>query len=114
VRRLFLFGVFVGAVQLLMVAAPANAAISCSYSGASHSVTVGMTANNDSTTIVRSDSAIDVSEAACGSATVNNTDTITVNGSSGRQNLTIDLSGGAFAPGSTPDPSSSEIEFQVS
>ena len=62
-------------------------------------------------------SAIWLNTAACGGATTANTDSITVTGAAGTtENLTIDQSGGAFAPGATAETGTgalSEIEFAV-
>jgi Ca2+-binding RTX toxin-like protein len=45
---------------------------------------------------------------------VNNVDRVNVNGTSGSESLTLDLSGGQFSPGFTPEGSGiSEIEFQL-
>jgi Ca2+-binding RTX toxin-like protein len=54
-------------------------------------------------------------EAACGAATTTNTDSIGVTGSAGTvERLTIDQSGGAFAPGATAEADASpEIEIAV-
>jgi Ca2+-binding RTX toxin-like protein len=51
----------------------------------------------------------------CGTATVNNVDTITVTDSSpgGPTGIFIDLSGGPFAPGFSSEPASPEIEFSI-
>jgi Ca2+-binding RTX toxin-like protein len=51
----------------------------------------------------------------CGAATVTNTDTIVVNGAAATaEHLTIDLSGGLFAPGATPEATgASEIEISL-
>ncbi len=50
----------------------------------------------------------------CATATTANTDTIVVNGTTGAENVTIDLSGGQFAPGVSVEGSGlSEIEFVV-
>jgi Ca2+-binding RTX toxin-like protein len=62
-------------------------------------------------------SAIWLNSAACGEATTASTDSITVTGAAGTtENLTIDQSGGAFAPGATAETGTgalSEIEFAV-
>jgi len=51
---------------------------------------------------------------ACGAATTTNTDLILVNGAVGTvENLTIDLSGGAFAPGATAESDTAEIEMSL-
>ena len=79
-----------------------------SAAGDSASIAVGTGANAGR---------IMVGVAACGSpaiATVANTDTIVVNGTTGAETVTIDLSGGQFAPGARwRAPGSSEIEFVV-
>jgi Ca2+-binding RTX toxin-like protein len=55
-----------------------------------------------------------VPDATCASSTVNNVDRVNVNGTSGSDSLTLDLSGGQFSPGFTPEGSGiSEIEFQL-
>jgi Ca2+-binding RTX toxin-like protein len=55
-----------------------------------------------------------VPDATCASSTVNNVDRVNVNGTSGSESLTLDLSGGQFSPGFTPEGSGiSEIEFQL-
>jgi Ca2+-binding RTX toxin-like protein len=113
VKGLLASCLLLAAVSVLLIAAPAQAAVSCNYSAASHAVTVTMNAQGDIGSIVRNGTAILVNGVACGAATVNNTDTITVNGAVGRQNLAIDFSGGAFMPGFTPDAVSSEIEFAI-
>ena len=49
----------------------------------------------------------------CGAATTSNTDTISVSGNAGTvETLDIDMSGGAFAPGATPEATgTSDIEL---
>src|SRR6266545_3210238 len=95
----------------LLGAAPAGAAISCSYSSGSHDVTIAMTANGDSVYIKRSGTAIQANFANCGAATVTNTHHIVVNGSAGAQSVSIDLGAGAFEPGNDGESSTPEIEF---
>ena len=52
--------------------------------------------------------------APCGTATTVTTNTIVVSGSTGSETVTIDLSGGPFAPGATAEGSGvSEIEFAI-
>src|SRR5215471_7582344 len=101
-RRVFVTALC-AAAALLMVAfvAPAGAAVSCSYTAANHTVTVNATGNSDGVTFIRNGSAIYVNSVPCGAATVTNTDMIKVNPAAGRQNVVIDLHGGAFAPGFT-------------
>ena len=51
---------------------------------------------------------------ACGAATTTNTDTILVSGAAGSvESITIDLSGGPFAPGATAESGASEIEISL-
>ena len=51
---------------------------------------------------------------ACGAATTTNTDTILVSGAAASvEALTIDLSGGPFAPGATAESGTSEIEISL-
>ena len=55
-----------------------------------------------------------VGAAACGAAMTSTTDTVVVNGNTGAEGLTIDLSGGPFAPGASVEGTgSSEIEFTI-
>jgi Ca2+-binding RTX toxin-like protein len=103
----------VAAVAALSVAGPAGAAVTCSYDTGTHNVTVKATGNNINVVIVRNGTAIQVNGAACGAADVNNTAQIKVTGGAGRQNVYIDFSGGAFAPGFGADAGVAEIEFAV-
>jgi Ca2+-binding RTX toxin-like protein len=90
----------------------ASAAASCSFAGATVTVTLtgGATA-----ILVRQGNAIALDGSPCDTATVSNTDDVVVDGSpSNPDDLTIDLSGGAFVPGATSeDGDSDEIEFFV-
>ena len=54
-----------------------------------------------------------IGDPTCGGATVNNVDTVEVAGAGGNESLTIDESGGPFAPGLTPEAAPAEIEFAV-
>jgi Ca2+-binding RTX toxin-like protein len=110
-RRLLLGTFLVLASPIALTASPAQAAVSCNYNAATHAVSIQAGANNDSVTIARSGSAIQVNGVACGAAMVDNTDTITVTGAAGRQNVRVDLSGGAFVPSFSN--SSGEIRFAV-
>ncbi len=110
-KRLLVSGFLAAALQLLLAAAPAHAAITCSYSSPNVTLNFGTNSNGFNATIVRNGMAIYVNGAPCGAATVSNTNKITVNGDLGRQNLTIDLSGGAFEP-SLSNPSG-EITFAL-
>jgi Ca2+-binding RTX toxin-like protein len=88
----------------------------CVYSAATKTVTASISAGGSASLVV-SGGAIHFGAvpAACGAATVTNTDSIVVNGASGSvEQLTLDLSGGAFAPGATPEASgASELEISV-
>lgn len=96
----------------LWQAASAQALVSCGYDAAFHGVSISLTADNDSATLIRNGDAIGVNGGNCGAATVNNTDTIFVAGGFGHRSLTIDLSGGQFAPGATSESTgTSEIEI---
>jgi Ca2+-binding RTX toxin-like protein len=99
-----------------VLSAPANAAVTCGF--AAGTATVSMSAAGDSASIAVGTGAnagrIMVGATACGAATTALTDTIVVNGNTGAENVTIDLSGGQFAPGLTPEGTgTSEIEFVV-
>jgi Ca2+-binding RTX toxin-like protein len=104
-------------VCALLMAAPAGAVVSCVYTSGDHKATISfdpVNPNNESVTIGRSGTAIQVNFANCGSATVTNTNTIVVTGGPGRQFLGVTLSGGAFEPGFTLEGGGvSEIEIQV-
>ena len=98
----------------IVASSPTEAASSCVFDAATAELTVALPAVGDTGTLKRSGSAIRLNGGACGAATVANTDTITVTGASGRQTLTVDLSGGTFAPGKTAEPGGvSEIEVAV-
>jgi hypothetical protein len=111
----------------MMNVTPASAEVTCTYSNGV--LTVEVTPPDPSVLFVVSGDQIlveneDSSPRACGDpsrpeivgalVTVTNTDTIVVRGSSPVVNVIIDLVGGPFAPGLTPEADgSSEIEFQV-
>jgi Ca2+-binding RTX toxin-like protein len=106
------------AVGMAAFAAPvsAHAAVSCVFGGGT--ATVSMSAAGDSGSLAVGTGAnagrIMVGAAACGAATVTNTDTIVVNGNTGAETITIDLSGGPFGPGVAVEGSgTSEIEFAI-
>lgn len=95
----------------VVLAAPAGA-VTCTPTGTDVAIVVD---NGESVTIARSGDAIAVNGAPCGTATVANTDTISVTSTGVPVEVTIDLAGGAFEPGATPedDGGTSEIEFTV-
>ena len=110
---------FVSIVAFLIAlgaAAPAQGAVSCLFGAGT--ATVSMSAAGDSASIAVGTGAnagrIMVGVTACGLATTSLTDTIVVNGTTGAENVTVDLSGGQFAPGAAVEGSGlSEIELVV-
>ena len=117
-RRLVRGAVVLGIVVpgVLFSASPAFAVVTCAFDTLTGTAAVTFGAG-DAITIARSGSQIEVNGAACGIgplvATVTTTDTVTFVGvATGNEALTIDLSGGPFAPGVTVEGSgTSEIEF---
>ena len=102
------------AALLLLPAAPATAAVTCSYDAATDTVSVAMPDAESNAVLHRSGNAIAVGGVACGAATVTNTDLIVATGSDGSQSIDVSLAGGPFAPGTTPEGSGvSEIEIQI-
>jgi Ca2+-binding RTX toxin-like protein len=102
-----------GVVLLASVglAPPAAAAVACTFTAPTATVT---SEAGDAVVIVRSGDAIHVSGSPCESATVTTTDTIAVQATGVLASVTIDLSGGAFAPGATVESDdSSEIEINL-
>jgi len=93
---------------------PAQAAPTCTYDAPTLTVTVTV-GSGESATIARSLDLITLDGAPCDVATVQTTDTIVVNGTGTPTEIAIDLSGGPFEPGATPesDGGASEIEFTV-
>jgi Ca2+-binding RTX toxin-like protein len=93
---------------------PALAAPTCTYDAPTMTVTVAL-GNGESATIARSVDLITLDGVPCDVATVQTTDTIVVNGTGDPTEVTIDLSGGPFEPGATPetDGGASEIEFTI-
>ena len=94
---------------------PAQAAASCLFNAETATIEV-VIPEFESATLARAGDAILVDTQPCGSARITNTDLIHVVddqiGPPGRPSLTIDLSGGPFAPGLTREgDGSSEIEI---
>ncbi len=112
-RRLLAFAATIGLAALVFADAPATAAVGCTFSAGTVGVTIS--APNQAATIARTPGGqIQVGGAQCGSATVTNTDKITVMGALGSQAARIDLANGGFAPGATAEGSgTSEIEFEI-
>ena len=86
----------------------------CKFDGATATVTIAIP-RNETATLSRTGDAILLDGAACDTATVTNTDLVLfVNAANmpGKANVTIDLTGGPFAPGLTPESDgNSEIEI---
>ena len=58
--------------------------------------------------------ATSITDPTCSGSTVLNTDTIDVDGATGTESVTIDISGGAYAPGMTDEPGTTdEIEWSI-
>src|SRR4051812_47481028 len=93
---LLLSSVVVGAVAF--GATPAAAAVTCTYDSGSRTATIAMGAGG-SVKVALNGTALDVNGAQCQTATVTNTDTVVVNGSTGSESVTLDLGGGAFTNG---------------
>jgi Ca2+-binding RTX toxin-like protein len=106
----------VAALACLASAAPSLAAVTCTYSGADH--TLSVSAADSFTRLVRAGASLEIDDAhsriPCtrGHATVTNTDRIQI-AHTGLSADVIDLGGGPFAPGFTPEPQgTSEIEIE--
>lgn len=94
--------------------APASAAASCSYDDPSGAVAVVL----DGTPAVLArgtgpGAAITLDGVPCGTATVGTAETVTVSGAVGDDDLTLDLTNGALAPGLTVEAGVSAIETAV-
>ncbi|HEV2814588.1 MAG TPA: hypothetical protein VGW10_15140 [Solirubrobacteraceae bacterium] len=87
----------VTSLALLAVAAPAQAAFdTCAFAGGVVTATFGAGTTG---TLRVSGSAIQADGSNCQAATINNTQTIVVDGDDANEVLTLDLGGGPFAPG---------------
>ena len=88
---------------------------SCAYDAGSKAVTAQMVAGSQGTLrVVGGEIHFGAAPAPCGSATTANTNSITIAGGSGStEHVTIDQTGGAFAPGATVETGASEIEIAV-
>jgi Ca2+-binding RTX toxin-like protein len=91
----------------------ASAAVACDHSGSALSVT--MTVQADRATFLRGPNGeIEVNDAQCGTATVENVEEISVTGADGWQRVRIDLAGGPFASSSAQsDPTIADIRFSI-
>jgi RTX calcium-binding nonapeptide repeat (4 copies) len=97
----------------LLVAGPASAAPTCVFDqvGGAVTITVG---GGETAVIAVANDAITLNGTACDAATVSTTDSITVNATGTPLQVDIDLGGGEFGPGLTPEgDGSSEIEFTL-
>ena len=98
-----------------LLATPATAVPTCVFDPATATINVAV-GNGETATIGRSGDAITLNATPCDvAATVSTTDTVAVTATGTPTEVGIDLSGGPFAPGVTPetDGGTSEIEFQV-
>lgn len=107
IRFAVLTAMFVLAFQLL--ALPARAA-TCLFVPPVVTVDVGA---GETATIGRTGADITLNGAACGGATVDNTDTIAITTTGVPAEIVIDLTGGPLAPGLTPEADGSEIEITI-
>jgi Ca2+-binding RTX toxin-like protein len=100
------------AVVSVGLATPAAAVVGCTF--AAPVVTVTLDAG-DTAMIARSGDAIAVNGSPCDTATVSNTDTVSVTANGVPGGIVIDLAGGPFEPGATveTDGGASEIEFAI-
>jgi Ca2+-binding RTX toxin-like protein len=93
---------------------PASAAVSCSQAGTT--LTVTLPTQDDKATFLRGPGReILVNGAQCGTATTENTETVTVTGADQYQHVYIDLAGGPFVSlqRETSPPNGTSVQFQV-
>src|SRR5262245_46975571 len=108
------------AAYLMLAAVPAQAvANSCTYNSVNRQVTFDMNGLHgwlgvSAGDIMANDDTAGTGATQCGTATVNNTDGITVDGDGSTGVLVLDLRGGPFAPGESPEASgTAEIEINA-
>ncbi|MCI0633662.1 MAG: hypothetical protein L0206_07085 [Actinobacteria bacterium] len=96
----------------LLVAGPASAAPACVFDQVGAvTITVG---DGETAVIAVANGAITLNGTACDAATVSTTGSITVNATGTPTQVDIDLGGGEFAPGLSPEgDGTSEIEFTM-
>ena len=115
VRPLHLSALAVGLLASLLFASAASAqSESCVYSAATHTVCTAAIASGGQATLVVSGGRLTfgATPAPCGAATTTNTDTISIAGTVGTNEiLTLDERGGMFGPGFTPESNIPEIEI---
>ncbi|HEX9994698.1 MAG TPA: hypothetical protein VGB14_17350 [Acidimicrobiales bacterium] len=108
-----------GAVAALVPATPAGASPSCRFDAGSRTVVVDLPADADVGVLLTEpdgDIAFEFRLCLDGAtpATVTTTDLVVVRGGAGRQEITVDLSDGPFAPGATDEAGGSdEIELRI-
>lgn len=95
------------------VSPPPPPAGACEYTAATRAVHATMAAGDSATLVVAGGQIhFGAPAGACGAATTANTDTITISGVTGSvETLTIDQSGGTFAPGAAAEGNLPEIEI---
>jgi Ca2+-binding RTX toxin-like protein len=110
-RSPFRFAVLAAILVLAfpLFALPATAA-TCLFVAPAVTIDVGA---GETATIGRTGADITLNGAACGGGTVANTDTITVTATGVPAEIVIDLTGGPFAPGLSPEADGSEIEVTI-
>lgn len=93
----------------------ALAAAGCAFDEPTATVQISLS-GGAAAVLGRNAAAITVDGTPCGTATVNNADTILVTGSGAGQpdDFTVDLAGGPFAPGSAPETDGGEPEIEIS
>ena len=106
----------IAVIAVLVAAGPAAAAVTCTSSATGHLVSVSAT--DDFVKLARSQDSIQIDDGhelvpcAGDPPTVLNTDLVQIS-HTGRSADTVDLGGGPFAPGFTPEPvGSPEVELQ--
>ena len=95
-KRFLPVALLIAAVVGIAGAGTAHATISCGYDLGTHTVFASANGNNDSLTRRVNSGHSQDNAVNCGSATTANTNTISFTGAAGRQNVTIDLSGGGL------------------
>ena len=93
---------------------PPPPAGACAYDAASKAVTAQMVAGSQGTLSVVGGAIHFGAGGACGAASTANTDSIDIVGGSGSvESVTLDQTGGAFAPGATGESNTPEIEIAL-
>ncbi|HLB39491.1 MAG TPA: hypothetical protein VJM84_03490 [Actinomycetota bacterium] len=114
-RRLFLVPIATVLIATMPIPASATTSTSCTFDSGSATVTATV-GSGASPTLERSGETITFDGSSCGTATVTNTDAITVSAPdvATSEGLTISIAGGQFAPGKTPEADGNdEIEITI-